>query len=264
MLQQLEVAIAAAKAAREVILPYFRTALQVETKADQSPVTAADRAAEQVIVETLRRAFPDYGVLGEEFGAQPGRVNARWIIDPIDGTQNFIRGIPYFATLIGLEEAGEVTAGVIYAPAEDDLLYAAKGQGAFANAGERLAVSSIPDLAQATLLHGSLDLLLNGGYWEGFTRLVSATRRQRGFGDYFAHTFVCRGQAEVMLDTVVKAWDLAPIKIIVEEAGGRFTDYTGVPSIYNGTALVSNGHVHDAVLALLQAQAAPQDHNAPE
>jgi histidinol-phosphatase len=256
MLPQLEVAIAAAKAAREVILPYFRTALQVETKADQSPVTAADRAAERVIVDTLLQAFPEHGVLGEEFGAQPGRGNARWIIDPIDGTQNFIRGIPYFATLIGLEEAGEITAGVIYAPAEDDLLYAARGQGAFANDGERLTVSAITDLAQATMLHGGLDLLLQAGYWEGFTRLVHATRRQRGFGDYFAHTFVCRGQAEVMLETAVQAWDLAPTKIIVEEAGGRFTDFTGVPTIYNGNAIVSNGHVHDAVLALLRSAGA--------
>ena len=109
MLQQyLDVAIAAAKAAGEVILPYFRTALQIETKADQSPVTAADRAGEQVIVETLRRHFPDHGMLGEEFGAQPGRGDARWIIDPIDGTQNFIRGIPFFGTLIALEQAGEI------------------------------------------------------------------------------------------------------------------------------------------------------------
>src|SRR2546428_3753698 len=109
--QHLDSAIAAAKAAGEVILPYFRTALQIETKADQSPVTAADRAGEQVIVEMLRQHFPDYGVLGEEFGAQPGNVDARWIIDPIDGTQNFIRGIPFFGTLIGLEHAGESTPG---------------------------------------------------------------------------------------------------------------------------------------------------------
>ena len=238
MLQQhLDVAIAAAKAAGEVILPYFRTALQIETKADQSPVTAADRAGEQVIVEMLRQHFPDYGVLGEEFGAQPGNIDARWIIDPIDGTQNFIRGIPFFGTLIGLEQAGEITAGVVYAPAQGDLLYAAKGLGAFAN-GERL------------------DLMLRDGYWEGLTRLAQATRRQRGFGDYFAYTFVCRGQAEVMLETNIKPWDVAPLKILVEEAGGRFSDFTGATTIYSGNAIVSNGHLHDAVLTLLGAQAA--------
>lgn len=255
MSQQLDAAIQAAKVAGQVILPYFRsTALQVEIKADQSPVTAADRAAEQAIIATLRQSFPDYGVLGEEFGSQPGRVNARWIIDPIDGTQNFVRGIPYFGTLIALEEAGEITVGVIYAPAEEDLLYAAKGQGAFANEGERLAVSPVAELAQATMVHGGLDLLWRAGYWEEFTQLVQSTKRQRGFGDYFAHTFVCRGQAEVMLETDVKPWDLAPIKVIVEEAGGRFTDFAGMSTIYNGSAVVSNGHVHNAVLALLTSR----------
>ncbi len=254
MRPQLEAAIAAAKAAAEVILPYFRSDLQVETKADQSPVTAADRAGERVIIDTLQRQFPTYGVLGEEFGEQPGEADARWIIDPIDGTQNFIRGIPYFATLIALEEAGDITLGVVYAPAENDLLYASKGEGAFAG-NERLTVSTVSELAQSMLVHGSLNLLLQAHLWEGFTRLVKATRRQRGFGDYFAHTFVCRGQAEVMLETDVKPWDLAPIKILIEEAGGRFTDFTGAPTIYTGNAIVSNGHVHDAVLELLGAKA---------
>lgn len=252
MRPQLEAAIAAAKAASDVILPYFRSDLKIETKADQSPVTAADRAGEQIIIETLRRYFPTYGILGEEFGEQPGEADARWIIDPIDGTKNFIRGIPYFATLIGLEESGDITAGVIYAPAENDLLYAAQGDGAFAN-HERLSVSAIADLRQAMLVHGGLDLLMQTDLWAGFKRLIQTTQRQRGFGDYFAHTFVCRGQAEVMVETDVKPWDLAPIKIIVEEAGGRFTDCRGIPTIYGGDALVSNGHVHDAVLGLLDA-----------
>jgi histidinol-phosphatase len=247
---QLDAALAAAQAAKAVILPYFRTSLQIDTKDDQSPVTAADRAGERVIVDTLRQYFPEYGVLGEEFGAQTGSVDARWIIDPIDGTQNFIRGIPFFGTLIALEQAGEITVGVVLAPAQGDLLYAAKGLGAFAN-GERLAVSTITDLAQATLLHGSLDLMLRDGYWDGLARLAQATRRQRGFGDYFAYTFVCRGQAEVMLETNIKPWDVAPLKILVEEAGGRFSDFAGAPSIYSGHAMISNGHVHDAVLDLL-------------
>jgi histidinol-phosphatase len=135
------------------------------------------------------------------------------------------------------------------------LLYAAKGQGAFAN-GERITVSTITDLSQAMLLHSSLNLLLQGGYWDGLVRLVQTTRRQRGFGDYFAHTFVCRGQAEVMLEVDVKPWDLAPLKILVEEAGGRFSDFAGVPTIYSGTVVTSNGHVHDAVLSLLGTQSA--------
>jgi histidinol-phosphatase len=135
------------------------------------------------------------------------------------------------------------------------LFYAAKGEGAFLQDQDRLRVSSIADLAQATLVHGGLDLLRQHGHWEGFTRLVDATARQRGFGDYFAHTFVFRGQAEVMVEADVKPWDLAPLKIIVEEAGGQFTDFTGAPTIYGGNAVVSNGHVHDAVIDLLDARA---------
>jgi len=256
MRPQLEAAIAAAKAAGDVILPYFRSDLQIETKADLSPVTAADRAGEQIIIETLRRHFPTYGILGEEFGEQPGDADARWIIDPIDGTKNFIRGIPYFATLIGLEEDGEITAGVIYAPAEDDLLYADKGNGAFAN-HERLNVSAISDLRQAMLVHGGLDLLMQTDLWSGFQRLVQTTQRQRGFGDYFAYTFVCRGQAEVMVETDVKPWDLAALKIIIEESGGRFTDCRGTPTIYGGNAVASNGRVHEAVIDLLDPASAP-------
>jgi histidinol-phosphatase len=248
---KLEAAIRAAKAAGEVILPYFRTALQVETKADLTPVTAADRAAEQTIVNTLRQQFPGYGFLGEEFGEQEGTTDTRWIIDPIDGTQNFIRGIPYFATLLALEEAGDITHGVIYAPAEQTLFYAARNFGAFTNNHQPLHVSSINDLSQAMLVHGGLDILRQGGYWEGFTKLVDATARQRGFGDYFAHTFVFRGQAEVMVEADVKPWDLAALKIIAEEAGGQFTDFQGQSTIYGGNAIVSNRLVHAAVLDLL-------------
>src|SRR5713101_7368297 len=164
-------------------------------------------------------------------------------------------GLEHLAVVVFRETVDkEVGSQPVYAPASDDLLYAAKGQGAFAN-GAPLTVSSIADLAQATLLHGSLNLWLHNGYWEGFMRLVRATSRQRGFGDDFAHTFVCRGQAEVMLESDVKPWDLAPLKILVEEAGGRFSDLTGAATIYSGNAVVSNGRVHDAVVELLGTKA---------
>jgi histidinol-phosphatase len=254
--KRLEVAIAAAKAGGEVALGYFRTQLTVDYKRDRSPVTQADRECERRIVEVLRRSFPDYGVVGEEFGEQPaaelsarGR-GAKWIIDPIDGTKNFIRGIPYFATLIGLEEDGEVTTGVIYAPAVDDLLYARKGGGAFDRNGP-VHVSAIGSLRDSMVVFGGLDIFRQVGRWHGFERLVRASGRQRGFGDYFGHTFVARGQAEAMVEVDLKPWDLAAIKIIVEEAGGRFTDFNGVPSIYGGNAVASNGRVHDEILRLL-------------
>src|SRR5574341_470727 len=141
----LNAAIEVARAAGDIALHHFRTNLTVETKADHTPVTRADRECEARIVEMLSARFPDCGFLGEEFGERRGRINARWIIDPIDGTKNFIRGIPFFATLIALEEEAEITTGVMYAPAIDDLLYARKGQGAFAN-GHQVHVSSVTDL----------------------------------------------------------------------------------------------------------------------
>jgi histidinol-phosphatase len=249
--KRLEVAIAAAKAAGEVARRHFRTDLQVELKGDRSPVTRADRECEARIVEVLRAAFPDYGVVGEEFGVREG-AGARWIIDPIDGTKNFIRGIPYFATLIGLEEEGEVTAGVIYAPAVDDLLYAYKGAGAFDRRG-RLHVSDIASLREALVVFGGIDVFRTAGRWSGFERLVRSSGRQRGFGDYFGHTFIARGQAEAMVELDLQPWDMAAVKIVIEEAGGRFTDFTGVPTIYGGNAIASNGLVHDEILALFRS-----------
>jgi histidinol-phosphatase len=247
----LAAAIEAAKAAGKIALKHFRTALTVETKADGTPVTEADRRCEEKIVETLARAFPEAGFLGEEMGEQAGRTPSRWIIDPIDGTKNFVRGIPFFATLIALEEAGEITAGVIHAPASGDLLYARKGQGAFAD-GRRARVSTVSALGEAMLIHGGLRDLMASPYWAPFLELAARTARQRGFGDALGHIQVIRGSAEVVLEPEVKAWDLAATKIIVEEAGGRFSDLKGSPSVYNGTALISNGRVHDAVLEILK------------
>jgi histidinol-phosphatase len=225
--------------------------VRVTLKADRTPVTQADRDAEQAIVERLRAAFPDVGVLGEEHGAQ-GAQRTRWIVDPIDGTRNFVRGIPYWATLIGLEEDGEVTVGVVHAPAAGDLLWARSGGGAFAN-GERLRVSAVDRLEQATVLHSSLRYLRSPArYWDGFVRLVDRAEATRAFGDYFGYSFVLRGQAELMLEADIKPWDLAPFKVLFAEAGGRLTDFDGRPTIYSGTALASNGRLHAEALALLR------------
>lgn len=244
-------AIAAAKAAGEVALHYFRTHLTVETKADLTPVTRADRECESKIVEILSARFPDIGFLGEELGERSGTRNARWIIDPIDGTKNFIRGIPFFATLIALEEESEITAGVMYAPAINDLLYARKGQGAFAQ-GRPIHVSAVARLKDAMLIHGGLKDLKVRPCWRPFLRLVDGTARQRGFGDSLGHSVVSCGQAEVALEPEIKPWDVAATKIIVTEAGGRFSDFSGSASIYTGSAVISNGRVHDEVIAILR------------
>jgi histidinol-phosphatase len=210
-----------------------------------------------VIATRLRAAFPDVGLLGEEFGAQ-GAQGRRWIIDPIDGTRNFVRGIPYWATLIALEEEGEITVGVVHAPATGDLLWAERGQGAFAN-GTPLRVSEVDRLDRATLLHSSLGYLRQadeGRAWEGFVRLVDRTATQRGFGDYFAYTFVLRGQAELMLECDLKPWDLAPFKVLFEEAGGKLTDFEGRPTIYSGSAFAGNARLHAQALAVFRGREA--------
>jgi histidinol-phosphatase len=249
----LTAAIDAAKAAGDIALYYFRSHLTVETKADRTPVTRADRECESKIVEMLGARFPEIGFLGEEYGERPGQRSARWIIDPIDGTKNFIRGIPFFATLIALEEDGEVTAGVMYAPAMNDLLYARKGQGAFAN-GARVQVSAINELSHAMLIHGGLKDLKDRSCWPPFLQLVDATVRQRGFGDALGHRVVICGQAEIALEPEIKPWDVAATKILVNEAGGRFSDFAGSPSIYTGSAVISNGRVHDEVVKILQGK----------
>ena len=240
----------AARAAGEIALKYYRSGFDVTIKPDLTPVTQADREAEQVIVEILRRAFPDHGFLGEEFGERGSRER-RFIIDPIDGTKNFVRRIPVWATLIALEEAGEITAGVVHNPVTGELYTARRGGGAFLN-GERIRVSDVAGIGEAHLIHAGLGLLRRAGYWDGFVRLVDATDRQRGFGDYLGYALVAEGKAEIYLETDVKAWDLAPCQVIVEEAGGRFTDFAGVPTIYSGHAFATNGVLHDAALALFR------------
>jgi len=251
----LEAAIAAARAAGEIALRYFQTDLVVETKHDRSPVTVADRECERTIVGLLRRRFPDYGFLGEEFGEEAGRTAKRWIIDPIDGTKSFVRGIPFFATLIGLEEDGEVTAGVVHAPATGELLYAAKGSGAFDESGRRLAVSKVERLSGAMVSFGGLKIFRRQGRWAAVERIIDGTSRQRGYGDYLGSAAVVRGSSEAMLEMDVKPWDLAPLKILIEEAGGRFTDFSGKATIYGGDALVTNGRIHDEVLEILASTA---------
>jgi histidinol-phosphatase len=246
----LEAAVEAARAAGEVALKYYRAGFTVTLKPDLTPVTQADREAEQLIVETLGRAMPDCGFLGEEFGAR-GPRERRWIIDPIDGTRNFVRRIPLWAILIGLEEQGEITVGVIHNTVTGDLYTARRGGGAWLN-GERIRVSDIDELRQAQLIHAGLDIMRRGGFWDGFVRLIDATDRQRGFGDYAGYGLVAEGKAEIYLEMGLKPWDLAACKIVVEEAGGRFTDFDGRPTIYSGTALATNGRVHDAALALLR------------
>ncbi len=245
----LAAAVEAARAAGEIAMKYYRGGFDVTIKPDQTPVTQADREAEQAITRMLGRAFPDWGFLGEEFGERGSR-EIRWIIDPIDGTKNFIRRIPIWAVLIALEERGEITTGVVLNPVTGELFTARRGEGAFLN-GERLRVSECEAMKDATVLHSGLRLVREAGHWDGFVRLFDAGSRTRGFGDYYGYGLVAEGKAEIYVEVDLKPWDVAPVKILVEEAGGRLTDFSGRPTIYGGTVLATNGRLHAEALRLL-------------
>jgi histidinol-phosphatase len=230
---------------------WFRAAgLRVEVKADRSPVTEADQAIETMARALVQERHPDLGVLGEEQGSV-GPGGSRFIIDPIDGTRNFVRGIPVFATLLAIEVAGEVIAGVVSAPALGARWHATRGAGAF-RAGRRLHVSSAAAPGDALLFHGNLGPQEGGGGPPpGFMRLVSRVGRTRGFGDFYQHMLVAEGAGEIAIDPVMHPWDIAALQVIVEEAGGRATSLSGERSIHARSLVTSNGPLHDAVLDAL-------------
>ncbi len=248
----LAAAVEAARAAGEIAMKYYRGGFDVTLKADQTPVTQADREAEEAITRMLGQAFPEWGFLGEEYGERGSR-ETRWIIDPIDGTKNFVRRIPIWAVLIALEARGEITTGVVLNPVSGELFTAQRGEGAYLN-GERIRVSDCDAMKDATVLHSGLRLVREAGYWDGFVRLFDAGARTRGFGDYYGYGLVAEGKAEIYVEVDLKPWDVAPVKILVEEAGGRLTDFSGKPTIYDGTVLATNGRLHAEALRLIRGR----------
>jgi histidinol-phosphatase len=246
MSPDLELALALADAADAISLPRFRTGLTVETKPDLTPVTEVDRAVEVELRRLIGEARPDDAILGEEYGIE-GDSARRWILDPIDGTKNYSRGVPVWATLIALEVEGRVQAGVITAPSLSRRWWAEHGGGAFAGA-ERLHVSAVERVEDAVLSF-PLDRQL--------PPMAERAWHVRGIGDFWAHMLVAEGGVDGALDaTGVSAWDLAAVQVIVEEAGGRFTDVRGEPRIDSGTAVTSNGLLHDDLLAAFAEQVA--------
>jgi histidinol-phosphatase len=237
----LELALALADVADAIALPKFRSSLAVEVKADLTPVTEADRAIEAALRGELAADRPGDAVLGEEEGASAGGER-RWIIDPIDGTRNYSRGIPVWATLIALEERGTVRLGLVSAPALGRRWWAERGSGAFAS-GDPIRVSSVDRMEDAVLTFAIED---------GVPDLARRAWHARGFGDFWAHMLVAEGSVDGAVDAVgVSEWDVAAVQVIVEEAGGRFSDLTGVSRIDSGTAICSNGLLHDELLAAL-------------
>jgi histidinol-phosphatase len=229
--------------------------LKVETKPDMTPVTEADTAVERAIRERLAAARPKDAVLGEEYG-DSGSAARRWIIDPIDGTKNFVRGIPVWATLIALQEGEELTLGVVSAPRLHRRWWATRGGGAYldmvsVSVPRRLGVSGVGELSGAQLSISGLDGWAEQGALEAILELSRRCWRTRGFGDFWHYMLVAEGAVDVAVEPVVALWDLAAPLVIVEEAGGTFTDLTGARTPDGGSGLATNGLLHDAALAIV-------------
>lgn len=243
----------AADRADEISTRLFRSRdLHVEEKPDRSLVTEADLAVEEALRELVARRHPELGVFGEEHGEKQGESSTRLIIDPIDATANFARGIAVYATLLAIEVDGEVAAGLVSAPALHSRWWAARGAGAHSGS-RRLAVSGIRKLDLAQMFHGSLAGSEGTRLGPRIVRLAERTQRQRGFGDFYQHVLVAEGSGEISIDPIVHPWDVAPLQVIVEEAGGRATDRHGERSIYTGSLVATNGCLHDAVLEALRS-----------
>jgi histidinol-phosphatase len=254
----LEVAQAACDEADVIARAHFRRDLTIDTKPDRTFVTQADTAIEARIRERLLAAFPDHGLVGEEYGTEAGDASVRWYIDPIDGTHNYIRGVPLFGTLLAVERDGELQAGIMSAPALDERWWAWRAGGAWArNRGEvarRVSVSRVERLEDAQVLYGSGRDIARSGRAPGFEALLDDVWRERGFGDFWGYALVAEGAAEAMVEVGLKSWDAAAPSIIIEEAGGLATDLDGRRAIDSGTFLASNGALHATIRTRLVAR----------
>lgn len=250
------IAMRLAVAAGQSTLRYFRTnGFQVERKSDASPVTIADKEAEQEIRRELASRYPNDAILGEEFGEAGGESEYRWIIDPIDGTKSFISGVPLYSTLVGVTHHGKPSIGVIYIPALDEIVVAAIGHGAWYAQGNtpwnRARVSQQSDLGEGLFVTSQVDTFDRRDARAAFDRISNAAYVTRTWGDGYGYLLVATGRAEVMVDPIVNPWDVAAVMPVIEEAGGRYTDWNGVPSIQTGNGVGSNGLVHSHVLSML-------------
>jgi histidinol phosphatase-like enzyme (inositol monophosphatase family) len=255
---RLELAVTIAREAGEITLAHFcRDDLVVERKGDDSPVTVADRRAEEHLRARIAEGFAGDGILGEELPERPGTSAYRWILDPIDGTKSFIHGVPLYSTLVAVERAGEPLLGVIRIPALDETVYAAVDRGAWYLAGDRppksAKVSEAGSLAESLFLTSEVASFDEIGRRDAYDRLQASARLSRTWGDAYGYLMVATGRAEVMVDPIVSIWDVAAIQPVIEEAGGRFTDWHGRRTIHSGQAVASNGRVHEEVLEVLGA-----------
>jgi histidinol-phosphatase len=247
----LDFAVESAQLAGSFTLGFFNASPPVELKADRTPVTAADRGAEERLRQRIERAFPTHGIVGEEFGEKAGSEPARWILDPIDGTYSFICGVPLYAVLIGFEWEGEAVAGVIHLPALQETVYAAKGLGCRWN-GRPARVSDVKDIGEARLVFASAKFARKHGKGAEFERLLTACGNDRGFCDAYGYALVATGRAEIAVDPVMSLWDTAALYPVVTEAGGSLTDWRGNATHTAPEAIATNGHLLEPVLRTLR------------
>jgi myo-inositol-1(or 4)-monophosphatase len=238
--------------AGRLTLGYYQAGVRPEFKTDDTPVTAADREAEALIRSEIEKRYPHHAVVGEEYGTDD-KVGAshRWYIDPIDGTKSFVRGVPLYSVLIGLEIEGRVEVGVAYFPALNEMIAAASGEGCWWN-GRRARVSPVSRLEEAVVAHGDTVNMGKYGRAEAWERIKSATYFRGGWGDAYGHMLVATGRAEMMLDPIMSAWDCGPFPPILQEAGGYFGDWQGNATIYGEEALSTSQTLLPHVLALIQ------------
>jgi histidinol phosphatase-like enzyme (inositol monophosphatase family) len=256
----LDFAVGAARAAGAIVMRYFQTDLAVETKSDASPVTIADRRAEEEIRRLIAAEFPEDGILGEEFGEKRGTSGRRWILDPVDGTKSFIHGVPLFGVLIGLEDRGKSVVGVVYLPALQEMVYAGRGCGcwwlpaghAAGSAPRRAQVSSVPRLSESLFVTTAAEYFERAGKMPVLERLRKAVKLERWWGDCYAHVLVATGRAELAVEASMHIWDNAPLMPILLEAGGTFTDWRGNFVIDSSEAMSTNGKVLEETLRLVQ------------
>jgi histidinol-phosphatase len=251
--EYLEVAVAAAQAAGKIIEKLYKSNLQVEYKADRTPVTVADVEAEKAVLQIIRQKFPDHGFWGEETGKSKSDAEFQWLIDPIDGTKNFVRQNGIFSTQIALLHNHEFILGVSHASDYEELAYAERGHGAWLN-GKPIRVSETKILSEATLSLGNIQTLARSSQWPNLGKLVSQVNRVRGYGDFLHYHFLASGKVDLVIESDVNILDVAALAVIVREAGGVFTDLNGdAPSLTTTSVLAANSpQLHAAALNMLK------------
>lgn len=248
----LDTALTAIEKAKNIILKYFSGNINFNLKQDQSPATIADTMAEEAIIKTIKEKFPDHHFYGEETGGQVNQSDFFWIIDPIDGTKNYIRHVPLFATQLALVHNGEVVLGLSSAPVLNELLYAEKDQGALMN-GKEIHVSGVRNLNEAFVSFGNVKYFSKSGKLDNLVDISNSVQQMRGFGDFWSYHLLATGKIDSMIEAKTKIWDIAALTIITKEAGGEITDFDGNPITTSTTsAVASNGLIHKQILDKLK------------